>query len=339
MCRAVLTLCVLSLPCAAAAAAGEPRFPELRFWVVDAAAALQPDEIEQLGQIAVRLDRQGTAQLAIAVVRPEDLGDRSRSEYAVELFRHWKLGHSKKASDGLLLLFVTGPPGHRGLKVEVGYGLEGALPDGKVGALMDETAGPHLRNGRIGAAAVALARAFAGVLETAAAREEGRSKPWLAADVAVALALSPAIGALALLLVFVLGYARERVPGREVNVLVIATVLACLPAFVGLIAGRAHWLIWAVFATLALGVVDTFLYFDLEESRCPKDGRWLRRRIRWAAFAVDKQCRCGYATVFSFAPGSNRAKASRGGSAAVQPRDWSGGGGGESGGGGADREY
>jgi uncharacterized membrane protein YgcG len=336
--RVVLTLCMLSLPWAATAA-GEPRYPELRTWVVDVATALRPGEIGELGAIAARLDREGTAQLAVAVVRPEDLGDVSRSEYAVELFRRWKLGHSKQSSDGLLLLFVAGPPGHRGLKVEVGYGLEGPLPDGKVGALMDENAGPHLKSGQIGTAAVALARALAATLETGAGRIDPAPRPWLGTNVAIALALSPGAATLALLLVFVLGYLRKRVPGREVKVLVAAAALACLPAFVGLIAGHARWLIWAVFVTFALAVVDTVLYFDLEESRCPKDGRWLRRRIRWAAFAIDKQCGCGYATVFSFAPGPNRAPSSRGGSAAVPPGDWSAGGGGESGGGGADREY
>src|SRR5207248_4023527 len=107
------------------------KYPDSTGWVVDAAQVLTAGEQGTLRQIASQLDREGLAQLAVAVVRSEDLGDLSRAEYAVELFRRWKLGHSKQGSDGLLLLFVTGPPGKRGLKVEVGYGLEDTLPDGK----------------------------------------------------------------------------------------------------------------------------------------------------------------------------------------------------------------
>ena len=139
-----LTLALACLPCAVLAAA---KYPDLSGWVVDPAQALTPTEQGELQQIASRLDGEGLAQLAVAVVRPDDLDGLSRPEYAVELFRRWKLGHSKRSSDGLLLLFVAGPPGQRGLKVEVGYGLEGALPDGKVGALMDEVAGPRLGRG------------------------------------------------------------------------------------------------------------------------------------------------------------------------------------------------
>jgi uncharacterized membrane protein YgcG len=322
-----------------AAAAGAPGYPDFDGWVVDSAHALTLEERGELHQIASRLDGEKLAQLAVAVVRPEDLDELSRSEYAVELFRRWKLGHSKASSDGLLLLLVTGPPGKRGLKVEVGYGLEGVLPDGKVGALMDESAGPHLKKGEMGAGAVALARALAAAVETGAVPGDTGSRPWLGAGLAIALALLPAAAVLALLLVFVAAYARQRVPGRVVPFLAVGAVLACLPGFVGLVAGGARWLIWAVFVTLALGVVDTLLYFDLEESRCPRDGRWLRRRIRWTAFAVDKQCPCGYETVFSFAPGPGRRPSPGVRSAGVQRSEWGGGGGGESGGGGADREY
>ena len=51
-------------------------------------------------------------------------------------------------ADGVLILMVPGKPGHRKLKVEVGYGLEGILPDGKVGALMDQYAGPSMKRRR-----------------------------------------------------------------------------------------------------------------------------------------------------------------------------------------------
>ena len=328
------------------AARGAPKYPDSTGWVVDAAQVLTADEQGTLHQIASQLDREGLAQLAVAVVRPEDLGESSRAEYAVELFRRWKLGHSKQSSDGLLLLFVTGPAGKRGLKVEVGYGLEGTLPDGKVGALMDEAAGPHLRKGEFGRAAVALASALARTVEGAARgggplQDRDRNaepKAWLAPGTAILLALLPVAATFALFLAFVLAYARKRIPGKEANVLVVVSVLTCLPGFVGLVAANAHWLIWALFLTLALAVLDVALYLELQESRCPRDGRWLRRRIRWSSLLVEKTCACGYRTGFSFAPGSGRTASTQRTSATAE-EGWRGGGGGESGGGGADRQY
>jgi uncharacterized protein len=341
--RVALTLCLVSLPCAAVVAA--PKYPELGGWIVDSARALTPAELGELQQIAGHLDREGLAQLGVAVVRPDDLDGMPRSEYAVELFRRWKLGHSKRSSDGLLLLFVAGPPGQRGLKVEVGYGLEGALPDGKVGALMDEVAGPRLRTGEIGAAAVALATRLARIVreDSASQPEPGKARPtepkgWLDPGIAISLALLPPAATFALLLVFLLAYFRKRVPGKEVTVLVLLAILACLPGFVGLVAANARWLIWALFVTLALAVVDTALYFELQQSHCPRDGRWLLRRVLWRALLVEKSCTCGYQTVFSFAPGSSATASGRRGSA-TSTGGWRGGGGGESGGGGADREY
>src|SRR5207245_2463646 len=105
----------------------------------------------------------GIAQIGVCTV--PDLGDWTKEEFAVDLFRKWGLGHGKKHADGLLVLLVPGKPGHRKIKVEVGYGLEGLLPDGKLGALIDQYAVPALRRNDYGDAAVKLVDAFAGVLE------------------------------------------------------------------------------------------------------------------------------------------------------------------------------
>ena len=56
----------------------------------------------------------------------------SRSGTAVKLFQMWGVG-KKTATTGCC--FVV--DGDRRVRVEVGYGLEGALPDGKVGAILD----------------------------------------------------------------------------------------------------------------------------------------------------------------------------------------------------------
>src|SRR5207302_7377644 len=97
---------------------------------------LSPEHTRQLLDLCKSFNRAGVAQIGIATVK--DLGNRSLSAYASDLFRKWKLGHGRQRSDGLLLLAAPGSSHPWGVRVEVGDGLEGILPDGKVGALLDE---------------------------------------------------------------------------------------------------------------------------------------------------------------------------------------------------------
>ena len=69
--------------------------------------------------------------MAVVVVR--SLDGLSIEEAAEKLFNLWGIG-KKDRDNGLLFLWSTGD---RKVRVEVGYGLEGVLPDGKVGAILD----------------------------------------------------------------------------------------------------------------------------------------------------------------------------------------------------------
>jgi uncharacterized protein len=150
--------------------------PAYTGYVVDRAGILDEGAVEQIRATASRLDHAGVAQIAVCTV--PDLGDWSAEEFAVDLFRKWGLGHGKKRADGLLVLLVPGRPGHRKIKVEVGYGLEGVLPDGKVGALLDQYAVPALKRNDYGDAAVKLVDALASVVEQNAG--EGGESPFSA---------------------------------------------------------------------------------------------------------------------------------------------------------------
>ena len=67
-------------------------------------------------------------------------------EYAVEKLREFQLG-TKEKNNGALLVVTTekNSDGNRHFELSVGYGLEGALPDGKVGRIMDDVAVPYLK--------------------------------------------------------------------------------------------------------------------------------------------------------------------------------------------------
>src|ERR1700704_6708598 len=128
--------------------------PDYSGFVVDRARLLDANAVEHVTQVASRLDHAGIAQVAVAPVPPSDLGDLSLEDYAVALFQKWGLGHGKKRADGLLVLFVPGPPGHRKIRIEVGYGLEGILPDGKVGQIRTQQAFPYMKQNDYSGAAI-----------------------------------------------------------------------------------------------------------------------------------------------------------------------------------------
>ncbi|NLM24645.1 MAG: TPM domain-containing protein [Firmicutes bacterium] len=76
-------------------------------------------------------------------------------EYRTLLFEEWGIGGPEDS--GLLILLVMDT---REIEVEVGYGLEGILPDGKVGAILDQFAVPYFRQDKYGAGLVETTKAF-----------------------------------------------------------------------------------------------------------------------------------------------------------------------------------
>ena len=142
--RAVSTLC-LALLLAASAHGAEPlnSIPNPRVtngtWVTDTSATLNPNTVALLNERAAAFERNTTSEIAIVVIRSLDGG--TIEEAAVTLFQMWGIG-KKNRDNGLLFLWSVGD---RRVRVEVGYGLEGALPDGKVGAILDQYVIPRFR--------------------------------------------------------------------------------------------------------------------------------------------------------------------------------------------------
>jgi uncharacterized protein len=81
-----------------------------------------------------------SVEIAVAVM--SDLGGIDIETYAVELFEAWGVGY-KGADNGVLLLVGLE---ERKVRIEVGYGLEGMLPDGRVGTIIRREILPHFRN-------------------------------------------------------------------------------------------------------------------------------------------------------------------------------------------------
>ncbi|MDD5191441.1 MAG: TPM domain-containing protein, partial [Dehalococcoidales bacterium] len=79
----------------------------------------------------------------VAVLTVPTLGGVGIEEYAVSVFKEWKLG--QKGKDNGILVVVS--PGERRMRIEVGYGLEGTMPDAVAGDIIRNVMTPHFKNG------------------------------------------------------------------------------------------------------------------------------------------------------------------------------------------------
>lgn len=113
--------------------------PDDVFYVYDGAQVLSAQTEQYILENSRELDSKTGAQIVVVTI--PSLEGESLEEYATELFRSWGIGDSKK-NNGLLLLCAVND---RQFRVEVGYGLEGDLPDGKTGRMQDAYIIPLLR--------------------------------------------------------------------------------------------------------------------------------------------------------------------------------------------------
>ncbi|HEY1900898.1 MAG TPA: TPM domain-containing protein [Terracidiphilus sp.] len=113
--------------------------PKPTDYVSDDAHVLSPETLARLDRICGELDH-SKANAQIAVVTVQTLDGEDAADYSDELETKWKMG--RKGSDrGVLILLAVGDHKRR---IEVGYGLEGILPDGKLGDIGREMV-PELR--------------------------------------------------------------------------------------------------------------------------------------------------------------------------------------------------
>ena len=128
----------LALADSSADAAVPPR-PAQREYVVDAAGMVRPGDAERIRQIGTELREKTKAELVVVTV--DTLDGTDIESYANELFRSWGIGNAKQ-SNGVLLLIAKDD---RKFRIEVGYGLEGEITDGRSGEILDKMK-PYFRD-------------------------------------------------------------------------------------------------------------------------------------------------------------------------------------------------
>jgi len=142
--RAVLLVCALLLACVAAHA--QVPVPELRARVTDLTATFSADQSQALDEQLAALEQRKGAQIAVLVIAtlaPRDAAPEAIESFATRVFDAWKLGR-KGIDDGVLLLVVKDD---RKVRIEVGYGLEGTIPDVAAARIIREYVTPKFRGG------------------------------------------------------------------------------------------------------------------------------------------------------------------------------------------------
>ena len=124
---------LLLSPVLAARAQKVADLPAPTRYVEDFAQVLTPAGQQQIEDLCREVHNQANADLEVVTIKSLDDGE-SVEDFTVELEEKWKIG--KKGVDrSALIVLVLNP--HR-LRVETGYGLEGILPDAKVGRILDQ---------------------------------------------------------------------------------------------------------------------------------------------------------------------------------------------------------
>jgi uncharacterized protein len=132
---------VALLICWAFAALADVAVPPLTGRVVDQTGTLSASDIASLSQTLQDFEAKKGSQIAVLIVpttEPETI-----EQYSIRVADAWKVGR-KKVDDGAILLVATND--HK-LRIEVGYGLEGALTDVTSKRIIDEFIVPKFKSG------------------------------------------------------------------------------------------------------------------------------------------------------------------------------------------------
>ena len=133
----------LLLALALRAAADEPAVPAPRGFVTDDAHVIDPDTAAHITRLAETLRERTGAEIAVVTV--ETTAPLDDFSYAMRIADAWKPGRKREDTGIVFLVAVR----DRKLRILVGYGLEGVLPDGLVGEIEDREVVPAFRAGRV----------------------------------------------------------------------------------------------------------------------------------------------------------------------------------------------
>lgn len=223
--------------------ASEVALPALTERVTDLTGTLSAADKAGLTASLATLEKDKGAQIAIVLLpttQPESI-----EQFGIRLAEAWKIGR-KGVDDGVIVIVAKDD---RRMRIEVGYGLEGAIPDAIAKRIVAEQMAPHFRQGD-----------FAGGLQSTVASLDkiirGEPLPAPVAQTAPSGA-QPADAFTFLLIVFFM-----------------AGVIRSMFGLLGSLAvsGAAGWLAWTIFASLGLAGGAALIAFALSFIRLGRGG-------------------------------------------------------------------
>lgn len=119
----------------------EVEIPALERRVTDLTATLSQQQKNALEQRLAAFEQEKGSQIAVLIVpttQPEDI-----AQYSIRVVEQWRLGR-QGVDDGVLILLAKND---RTARIEVGYGLEGAIPDAKAKRIIEDVMLPYFRQG------------------------------------------------------------------------------------------------------------------------------------------------------------------------------------------------
>jgi uncharacterized protein len=305
--RTVESCLVLCLLVSAAAA---QTFPKPVGRINDFAGVLDPAAEQEMDTLLATLENDTASEVAVVTV--DSLDQIPVEEYANKLFNEWGIGQRGK-DNGVLVLVA---PSVREMRIEVGYGLEGVLPDGLTGSIIREQFVPAFRDGNYQSGIVSGVRRIAAIVRRHETLTDAQLRA-LNARTGPPVMTLPAWALVAFLAIFVAPGAY--IVGLGIGARVITFIIAGL-VFAGL-GGYISFLTGSLAAYAHLPIAAGMIALGLRNARNPKTAARLRGRSDGKGWMLSSKSRAGRGSWSS----SSRSGGSSGGSF----------GGGRSGGGGA----
>lgn len=135
-----LLISVVCLFCLTGCDENKQLTPTDKFFVNDFADVIDSDTEQKIYTMGVALQEKTQAQAVVVTVK--SLDGKDIEDYSYDLAKSWALGDKDK-DNGILVLLATED---RKVRIEVGSGLEGALPDSKVGRILDRYGVEYFRD-------------------------------------------------------------------------------------------------------------------------------------------------------------------------------------------------
>jgi uncharacterized protein len=153
-------------------------FPQTNVPINDYAEVISPEYKARMDQLARAVWDKTETALVVATFR--DLGGESPRIFATKLYEAWGIGTKGKDKGILLLVGVQ----ERQVTFETGYGVEGILPDAKMGEILDQYVVPFLRRDEYGEGLLNGMGAVASILakDAGVSLDVGRYAPGVAAQ-------------------------------------------------------------------------------------------------------------------------------------------------------------